>query len=311
MSTAAQAESADAAPRGCVACIGVFDGVHRGHQVLVSYARARADLRGLPLVVVTFDPHPMAVVRPGHEPTLLATLAHRAELLLNAGADEVDVLEFDTTLAATEPEAFVSDLLVGRLGVREVVIGENFRFGHRARGTTETLRAEGERLGFEVSVLPLAGSGDQRWSSTRTRRLVSAGDVAAAAEALGRPYRLDGVVVHGDHRGRELGFPTANMQWSGTPTIPADGVYAGWVLTGAQRYPAAISVGTNPQFDGRERRVEAYVLDRDDLDLYGQDFSVEFTDRIRGQQTFTDVGALVAQMSEDVAAARILLGIRA
>jgi len=311
MSTAAKPETADAAARGCVACVGVFDGVHRGHQALIAFARTRADLRGLPLVVVTFDPHPMSIVRPGSEPTVLATLEHRIELLLEAGADEVAVLQFDTELAATEPETFVEELLVGRLGVREVVVGENFRFGHRARGTTQTLRAEGERLGFDVSVLPLVGSGEQRWSSTGTRRLVAAGDVAEAGAALGRHYRLDGVVVHGDHRGRELGFPTANMQWTGSPTIPADGVYAGWLNTSTERFPAAISVGTNPQFDGRERRVEAYVLDRDDLDLYGQSFSIEFADRIRGQETFADLDGLIARMSEDVAAARTLLGISA
>ncbi len=307
MSTAAHTETPDAAPGGCVACVGFFDGVHRGHQALVAYARARADLRGLPLVVVTFDPHPMSVVRPGSEPTLLATLDHRIALLLEAGADEVDVLDFNADLAATEPEAFVEEILVGRLAVREVVVGENFRFGHRARGTTETLRGEGGRLGFEVSVLPLVGAGEQRWSSTGTRRLVASGDVVEAAAALGRPYRLDGIVVHGDHRGRELGFPTANMQWEGSPTIPADGVYAGWVITSDERYPAAISVGTNPQFDGHDRRVEAYVLDRDDLDLYGQAFSIEFTDWIRGQATFSDLAGLIARMSEDVAAARTLL----
>jgi riboflavin kinase/FMN adenylyltransferase len=242
---------------------------------------------------------------------MLATLEDRIDLLLEAGADEVAVLQFDADLAATEPETFVEELLVGRLGVREVVVGENFRFGHRARGTTQTLQSEGHRLGFEVSVLPLVGSGEQRWSSTRTRRLVAAGEMADATAALGRPYRLDGIVVHGDHRGRELGFPTANMQWTGSPTIPADGVYAGWLNTSTDRFPAAISVGTNPQFDGQERRVEAYVLDRDDLDLYGQAFSIEFTDRIRGQETFADVAGLIARMSEDVAAARTLLGIRA
>lgn len=311
MSTAPHAHTPDAAPSGCVACVGVFDGVHRGHRALVAHARERADARGLPLVVVTFDPHPMSVVRPGTEPTLLATLDHRIELLLEAGADEVDVLEFDADLASTEPEEFVEALLVDRLGVREIVVGENFRFGHLARGTTETLRAEGERLGFEVSVLPLVGADDQRWSSTRTRRLIAEGDVDGAARALGRPYRLDGVVVHGDHRGRELGFPTANLQWEGSPTIPADGVYAGWVTTESDRYPAAISVGTNPQFDGRERRVEAYVLDRDDLDLYGQSIGVWFTDRIRGQETFPDAVALVERMGDDVDAARTLLGIRA
>ncbi len=296
---------------GGVVCIGVFDGVHRGHRALVSVARERADDLALPLVVVTFDPHPMAVVRPGAEPTMLASVEHRVELLLEAGADEVDVLEFDAELAATPAEDFISELLVDRLKVQEVVVGENFRFGNRAMGTTETLRVEGDRFGFRVTVVPLVGASDQRWSSTRTRELVTSGEVVAAAEALGRVYRLDGTVVHGDHRGRELGFPTANLAWQGRPSIPADGVYAGWLLVDHDRLPAAISVGTNPQFDGRERRVEAYVLDRDDLDLYGLDVSIEFTDRIREQLTFPDIAALVVRMNEDVATARQLLDARA
>lgn len=292
---------------GCVASVGVFDGVHRGHRALIAHARARADELGLPLVGLTFDPHPMSVVRPGAEPTSLATLDHRIELLLGAGADEVDVLRFDADLAATEAEDFVEQLLVGRLGAREIVVGENFRFGHRARGTIQTLRSVGARLGMKVSALPLAGTGVQRWSSTLTRRLVAEGDVVAAAEALGRPYRLDGVVVHGDHRGRELGFPTANLGWAGSPTIPADGVYAGWIMTDGETLPAAISVGTNPQFNGIERRVEAYALDRDDLDLYGFPVHIEFEQRIRGQETFADVAVLIARMGADVDTARDLL----
>lgn len=214
-------------------------------------------------------------------------------------------------MAATEPEAFVEDLLVERLRVREVVVGEDFRFGHRARGTIDTLRAEGARLGFAVTALPLLGDGAERWSSTMARSLIAAGDVAAAAEVLGRAYRLDGTIVHGDHRGRELGFPTANLAWAHSPAVPADGVYAGWVTTATARMPAAISVGTNPQFDGRERRVEAYVLDRDDLDLYGQEIGVSFDHRIRGQLRFDDVAGLVARMGQDVATSRELLAHRA
>lgn len=310
MTTAQQADEPDAreaAGSGRVACIGVFDGVHRGHRALIGYARLRADALGAPLVAVTFDPHPMSVVRPGSEPPSLATLPHRVELLLEAGADEVDVLRFDAGLAATEPEAFVSDLLVGRLDVSEVVVGEDFRFGHRARGTIDTLRAEGASSGFSVSALPLQGDGAERWSSTMARSLIADGDVAGAAEVLGRDYRLDGTVVHGDHRGRELGYPTANLAWSGSPAVPADGVYAGWVTTRDAVLPAAISVGTNPQFQGRERRVEAYVLDRDDLDLYGQPISVSFVQRIRGQLTFDDVSGLVTRMGQDVAMTRDLL----
>lgn len=293
--------------RGCVACIGVFDGVHLGHQALLALARLRAQVAGLPLVAITFDPHPMRIVRPEFAPTTLATLEHRIELLHAAGADEVVVLAFDEALAAMEPDDFVREILVDRIGVREIVVGENFRFGHRAAGTVDTLRDEGRALGFAVTPAPLVGDGPHRWSSTYTRSLVAAGEVEAAAEALGRPYRLDGVVVHGDHRGRELGFPTANLEWTDNPTIPAHGVYAGWVSVADALLPAAISVGTNPQFAGREERVESYVLDRDDLDLYEQPMHVEFVGRIRGQETFVDVDALVARMAVDVAEARAIL----
>jgi len=293
--------------RGCVACIGVFDGVHRGHQSLVTAARGRADEFGVPLVAITFDPHPMSVVGPRVAPSSLASLDHRVELLLAAGADAVDVLDFDEVMAAMEPQEFVHRVLMDRLHVRAVVVGQDFRFGHRAAGTFETLEAEGARHGFRAYAAPLVGDGHHRWSSTATRRFVVEGDVAAAALALGRPYRLDGIVVHGDHRGRELGYPTANLGWTDEPTIPADGVYAGRVAVDGQRLPAAISVGTNPQFDGRERRVEAYVLDRTDLDLYGQRVGVEFADRIRGQERFADVDALVARMGVDVEQARAIL----
>lgn len=295
--------------RGCVACIGVFDGVHRGHQSLVDIARHRADALGVPLVAITFDPHPAAVVGPRHAPTSLATVPHRVELLMAAGADAVDVLHFDEAMSAMDPQEFVHRVLVDRLHVREIVVGQDFRFGHRAAGSHETLVHEGERHDFRAIAAPLVGDGSERWSSTGIRALVGQGDVAAAAGALGRPYRLDGVVVHGDHRGRELGYPTANLAWSGDPTVPADGVYAGLlqVLDSGPGMPAAISVGTNPQFDGRERRVEAYVLDHDDLDLYGAAVGVSFVERIRGQERFESVAALVERMAVDVEEARRLL----
>ena len=200
------------------------------------------------------------------------------------------------------------------------VVGADFRFGHRAAGTLVTLEEEGERLGFEVIGVPLAGVHGQRWSSTATRALIEAGDVAAAAVALGRAYRIDGEVVHGDHRGRELGFPTANLSAASIApagaapvTVPSDGVYAGRVVLldqdGAPAMPAAISVGTNPTFDGIARRVEAHVLDRDDLDLYGQVIGVEFVGRLRGQLRFDGADALIAQMQADVVDAREILGI--
>lgn len=294
--------------RGCVACIGVFDGVHRGHRSLVALARSTADDLGVPLVVITFDPHPMAVVGPRVAPPSLATVEHRVALLTEAGADEVDVLVFDERLSSMDPQEFVHRVLVDRLHVRAVVVGQDFRFGHLAAGTFETLVSEGERHGFRAVAAPLVGDGRDRWSSTAVRSLVEDGRVAEAALSLGRDYRLDGVVVHGDHRGRELGYPTANLAWEGTPTIPADGVYAGWLSREPDRWPAAVSVGTNPTFDGSERRVEVYVLDRDDLDLYGQRVEVAFVDRIRGQERFGSVDDLIARMAIDVTACRRLLG---
>jgi len=300
----------DRARDGAVLCIGVFDGVHRGHQALLAAGRALADELGLPLIAVTFDPHPMAVVRPEAAPTTLASLAERRFLLLNEGADDVFVLQFTKEVSGWTPEEFIHRVLVDTLKARAVVVGENFRFGHRAAGTVQTLREAGQRDGFTVRELGLAAD-QEPWSSTRVRQAVVSGDLAEATRVLGRPYELTGVVVHGDHRGRELGFPTANLLWQGTPTIPADGVYAGWLVDGPQRLPAAISVGTNPQFAGQERRIESYVLDRDDLDLYGHEVTVIFVEHLRGQLVFDGLDGLVEQMSQDVARARAVLGVPA
>jgi riboflavin kinase/FMN adenylyltransferase len=293
--------------RGCVACIGVFDGVHRGHQALLAIARERADAVGLPLVAITFDPHPMAVVGPRSAPPSLADVDARRGLLHQAGADAVDVLHFDERTSQLSPDEFVEQMLVERLHVRIVVVGADFRFGRGAAGSVATLVDLGGRLGFEVDAVPLQGEEGHRWSSTSIRELLAAGDVAGAADALGRAYFLDGTVVHGDHRGRELGFPTANLDGTPGAAIPTDGVYAGWLRTGDDALPAAISVGTNPTFSGVERRVESYVLDRDDLDLYGQRIRVEFVARLRPMVAFTSVDDLVVQMHADVAAAREIL----
>ncbi|HAN72636.1 MAG TPA: hypothetical protein DCQ36_13745 [Actinobacteria bacterium] len=299
----------DSAPS--VVCIGVFDGVHRGHRALLNEGRRQADERGVPLVALTFDPHPQAVVGAGAAPPTLASMDQRRELLLAAGADRVDVLSFDESVASMSPEDFIRAELVERRGARAVVVGEDFRFGRGARGSLETLQEQGSQWGFTATGVALAGAPDgERWSSTRIRALLEAGDVAAAASVLGRPYALRGTVVHGDHRGRDLGYPTANLGWDGTPAIPADGVYAGWLVRGDERLPAAVSVGTNPQFDGLERRVESYVLGRDDLDLYGQSVTVEFVARLRGQATFSSVQDLVDQMARDVTEAAAALGVR-
>ncbi|MBI1351376.1 MAG: bifunctional riboflavin kinase/FAD synthetase [Actinomycetales bacterium] len=295
-------------PQGCVVCIGVFDGVHRGHQSLIALGRTVADRRGVPLVAITFDPHPMAVVGQQVAPPALASLAMRRELLRRAGADEVDVLDFDEEMSQLSPEEFIEQLLVDRLHVRAVVVGDDFRFGHRAAGSVDTLREAGERVGFEVVPAPLVGEGEHRWSSTRIRTLLAEGDVAAAAVALGRLYCVEGVVVHGDHRGRELGYPTANLGIAEHLAIPADGVYSGWLWRSGERFPAAISVGTNPTFEGAERRVEAYVLDRVDLDLYGEQVRLEFVDWVRGMEAFPSVESLVVQMAADVDRVRQQLG---
>lgn len=303
-----------------VLVIGNFDGVHPGHAEVLAEARRRKP--GLPLVVVTFWPHPVSVVRPGSGPMLLTSLEARIELLSQAGADRVEVIDFTPEFATWSPADFVERVLIP-LDPAAVVVGENFRFGHRAAGTVDSLRelAAGR---FEVDALPLVRFGDEETCSTRIRQALAEGDVAHAAEHLGRPFCFRGVVAHGDRRGRTLGYPTANLPVPADLACPADGVYAGWVTrrdgldahgealgegSRPERWPAAISVGTNPTFDGVSRRVESYVLDRDDLELYDAPISVEFVARIRGQVRFDDVDALIVQMADDVARCHELLGI--
>jgi riboflavin kinase/FMN adenylyltransferase len=290
--------------------IGNFDGVHLGHQHVVREAREVADSEGLVVVAVTFDPHPMAVLRPEHAPTVITDIESRAALLHETGADAVLALPFDRDVAAWTPEEFAQRVLADALHAAVVVVGANFRYGTRASGDLATLAASGDRLGFRAVGVPLDG-GPQVWSSTYVRTCLAAGDVSGAAEALGRLFAVRGVVVRGDQRGRELGFPTANVPTRTMGAAPADGVYAGWLrrLDTGERYPAAISVGTNPTFDGeRERRVESYVLDRDDLELYDVEVEVSFVERIRGMERFDGVDALIATMHDDVRRARELLG---
>jgi riboflavin kinase / FMN adenylyltransferase len=300
-----------------VVTIGNFDGVHRGHQEVLAHARARAaGLGGLPVVALTFDPHPIAVLRPDRAPAMLSRPDERAELLGRYGADAVLILPFTKEVSGWAPEEFIDRVLVGALHAKAVVVGENFRFGHRAAGHVDTLVAAGAKDGFQVEGLGLAGDG-QPWSSTYIRERIAEGDVEAAAEALGRPLRVTGVVVEGDKRGRELGYPTANIPADPSAAIPLDGVYAGRLTVlepapGAPSYdeplPAAISVGSNPTFDGVDRRVESYVLDRDDLELYGAEVEVSFVARIRGMLRFDSVEELVEQMADDVERSRHLLG---
>lgn len=289
-----------------VVAIGNFDGVHSGHrQVLVE---ARAARPGLPVIAVTFWPHPMVILRPDAAPELLCDLSERIELLRAAGADEVRVVEFTRRVAEWTPEEFVERVLLP-LHPSAIVVGENFRFGHKAAGTVATLRELGAGV-FEVKELPLV-SDASAYSSSRIRRALDDGDVEAATGILGRPFRYTGIVVMGDQRGRTLGYPTANLTVPETHACPADGVYAGWLTCldkpGAEPMPAAISVGTNPTFDGVERRVETYVLDRTDLELYGCRIGVDFVTRLRGQVKFSALDDLIVQMDADIVAARQVL----
>ncbi|WP_219416714.1 bifunctional riboflavin kinase/FAD synthetase [Pseudonocardia nigra] len=301
----------EAVPTGwgrSVVTVGVFDGVHRGHQKLIGRAVERGRERGLPAVLVTFDPHPAEVVRPGSHPARLTSLPRRADLVAELDVDAFCVLPFTPELARTEPPEFAHEVLVERLHAADVVVGRNFRFGHRAAGDVAELTRLGERFGFGVEGLDLITDDGVTFSSTYVRSCIDAGDVEAAAAALGRPHRVEGVVVHGDRRGHALGFPTANLSTVPYTALPADGVYAGRFAIGERLLPAAVSVGTNPTFSGRVRTVEAYVLDVDE-DFYGFEVAVDFVHRLRGQERFADVDALVAQMHRDVARTRELLGV--
>ncbi|RCW39754.1 FMN adenylyltransferase /riboflavin kinase [Halopolyspora algeriensis] len=309
----------------CVVTIGVFDGVHRGHQQLIEHAVRRAQQRELPCVLVTFDPHPAEVVRPGSHPAQLTTLRRRADLVEQFGVDVFCVLPFTSELSRMPPEEFAHEILVERLHAAVVVVGENFTFGHKAAGDIELLSTFGERFGFETEPASLlAGPADGAdvaeqavtVSSTYIRSCIDAGDVEAAAAALGRPHQLEGIVVRGAGRGgRELGFPTANLSPPQYAAIPADGVYACWFThrrrgaTEAPRtLPAAVSVGSNPTFSGRERTVEAFVLDVD-ADFYGEYAELEFVRRLRGMVRFDSAEELVEQMHRDVDATRECLRI--
>ncbi|HOB47731.1 MAG TPA: bifunctional riboflavin kinase/FAD synthetase [Mycobacterium sp.] len=313
----------------CVLTIGVFDGVHRGHAELIARAVTAGRARGVPTVLMTFDPHPMEVVFPGSHPAQLTTLTRRAELVEQLGVDVFLVMPFTPDFMKLTPDRYIHELLVERLHVLDVVVGENFTFGKKAAGTVATLRKAGERFGFSVESVSLVAERHQSetltYSSTYIRACVDAGDVVAAEEALGRPHRVEGVVVRGDGRGRHLGYPTANIAPPLYSAIPADGVYAAWFTvlgpatpegprTGAmipgQRYAAAVSVGTNPTFSGRTRTVEAFVLDTS-ADLYGQHVAVDFVSRLRGQVKFGSVDDLIEAMHRDTDEARTVLAARA
>jgi riboflavin kinase/FMN adenylyltransferase len=308
----------DAIPTGwghCVVTIGVFDGIHRGHQAIIGEAVRLAGERGVPSVLITFVPHPSEVVRPGSHPPVLTSIVRRAELVADLGVDVFCALPFTLDFSRMAPDEFVHQALVERLHASAVVVGENFRFGHKAAGDVALLERLGRRFGFTAHGVPLLTEDGTPLSATYVRSCVQAGDVGTAAAVLGRPHRVDGVVERGDQRGRELGFPTANLRTDAWAAVPADGVYAGRVVRldeWGRTMPepplgaAAISVGTNPTFEVRQRRVEAYVLDFAG-DLYGDALGIEFLARLRGMEKYDSVDALVRQMHADVEQTRALV----
>ena len=303
-----------------VVTVGMYDGVHRGHQQLIAAAVAKARSLGRPALLLTFDPHPAEVVRPGAHPAILTSADRKAELVAELGVDAMCVLPFTPEFSRLSPEGFTHTVLVEHLHAAAVVVGENFSYGHRAAGDVASLTREGRRFGFGVEGLALetamavdgADGGEVTISSTYIRACVAAGDLVSAARALGRPHRVDGVVVRGERRGRELGYPTANVESPLYTAVPADGVYAGTLVLKDSRgrhqgtHPAAISVGTNPTFQGTRRTVEAFLLVWTG-DLYGEHVGVEFVERLRPMTAYEGAEALVVQMGTDVEDTRKVL----
>ena len=287
-----------------VVVIGNFDGVHRGHQAVLRQARALAVGRGLGCVVLTFDPHPSEVLGRGSPPQL-TTLARRIELLRQYGATDVAVEPFTMELASWTPEQFASDLLAKRLSTRAVVVGRNFRFGHKRAGDFDTLVALGGSYGFDAVAAEVAGDEEGPFSSTRVRDAIAAGEVERAAHVLGRPHALTGMVEHGDARGRTIGFPTANLGGV-AEMLPAHGVYAVRVTRdgeGATTNGGVMNIGVRPTVDGLSLRIEAHLFDFD-ADLYGERLRVDLVARLRGEQKFAGIDELKAQIAKDAEAAR-------
>jgi len=285
-----------------VVAIGIFDGVHAGHQQIIATAKHQGDV-----TVMTFDPHPTSVIAPERTPTQLVSVKDRIELLKQAGATAVEVVNFNKDFSQLSPDQFIEDVLVGRFSAEHVVIGENFNFGFKAQGTPKYLTEVGPKYGFGVSIVKLHEDRGSTISSSRIRNLIIDGQIERANELLTRNFYLKGPVVHGEKRGHEIGYPTANIGLNSLATIPADGVYAGWLSVGEDRWAAAISIGTNPTFPGvRGRQVEAYALDQVGLDLYDQEAKTEFGYRLRDTLKFDGLPPLLEQMKKDCDQAREL-----
>ncbi|MGI9649352.1 MAG: bifunctional riboflavin kinase/FAD synthetase [Acidimicrobiia bacterium] len=294
-------------PGGVAVSIGVFDGVHLGHrQMLRVLFDDAASLGELPMGAVTFDRHPLATIAPDRAPELISTPDERLALFEDAGLDFAAVLTFDERMRTLPPDEFVRIVLADGLGARLVVVGTGFRFGLDAAGDVDELRRLGDHFGFAVEAVQLLETGSGSISSTLIRKALAEGDVAAAAELLGRPFSRTGRVVAGDHRGAEIGFPTANLEIRPALVIPGRGVYAAFAQVANDRLPAVVNIGVRPTFDGVRQVVEAHLLDFSG-DLYGSDLTLEFVERLRPEQRFDSVAALVEQIGADVESARALL----
>ena len=292
--------------RGVVIALGTFDGVHLGHQMVIRRAVEEGRKRGLRVAVVTFDPHPQAVLRPGSELKLLTTLEVRKEILLACGVDEVHAMRFDENLTKKNPEEFVREVLVGKFKAAVVIVGENFRFGHKASGNIEDLRRHMRETGGEAYALPIYAFLGESINSTKIRALIAGGEVREAARLLGRSYSLRGKVVVGDKRGRVIGFPTANVLPEACSLVPGRGVYVGHLWVEAERYGACTNVGVAPTFDQRDSRVEAHLLDYQG-DLYGRVVGVTFVERLRPEKRFFGADELKEQIERDIVEARKIL----
>jgi riboflavin kinase/FMN adenylyltransferase len=285
-----------------VLALGIFDGVHAGHQQIIKTAKHLGEV-----TVMTFDPHPTSVVAPERTPSQLISVKDRIELLKQVGATHVEVVNFNKDFSQLSPDQFIEDVLLGRFKAEHVVIGENFNFGFKAQGSPKYLSEVGPKYGFGVSIVKLQEERGSTISSTRIRSLIIDGEIERANELLTRRFYLKGPVVHGEKRGREIGYPTANLGLSPLATVPADGVYAGWLSVGASQWAAAISIGTNPTFPGvRGRQVEAYAIDQVGLDLYDQEAKIEFGFRLRDTLKFDGLAPLLEQMKKDCDQAREL-----
>ena len=295
-------------PDGSVVTIGAYDGVHRGHQAVISEVRARATAMGLASAVVTFDRHPASIVRPESAPKLLTGPEHKLELLEATGVDITALIHFDQVRSMESAEQFVQEVLVNRLAAKVVVVGEDFHFGHQRRGNVALLRSMGAELGFEVEPVELLGRPDalEPVSSTSIRRALAGGDVETAAHLLGRPFEVRGPVVQGDQRGRLLGFPTANVMVAPGICLPADGVYAGiYQRADGSRFVTALNLGRRPTFyeHADHSLLEAHLLDFAG-DLYGEPAKVQFVAFLRSERKFDGIDALIAQLKQDIDAAR-------